>query len=302
MKKPLIIGLWVAAIVGLIVVSIGYFSGVSVDVLQPQGEVANKQRDLIIFTLGLALIIIIPVFFMLFYFAWKYREGNHVAKYTPEWSGSKWLEMIWWGVPCIIIGILSVITWQSSHDLDPYRPLTSEVKPVRVQVVALQWKWLFIYPDYKIATVNDLRFPERTPVNFEITADAPMNSFWIPSLGGQVYAMSGMTTKLHLMADATGTYKGSSANISGEGYADMAFAAQSLPSGEFDAWVKQVHSTGGALDGERYAGLARPAAAKAPSYFALKTDDLYTDIVMKYMMPDNHTAAHETQTVGEIHE
>jgi cytochrome o ubiquinol oxidase subunit 2 len=302
LKKPLIIGLWVAAIVGLIVVSVGYFSGVSVDVLQPQGEVANKQRDLIVFTLGLALIIIIPVFFMLFYFAWKYREGNHTAKYTPEWAGSKWLEMIWWGVPCVIIGILSVITWQSSHDLDPYRPLTSDVKPVRVQVVALQWKWLFIYPDYNIATVNDLRFPEKTPVNFEITADAPMNSFWIPSLGGQVYAMSGMTTKLHLMADTTGTYKGSSANISGEGYADMVFAAQSLPSDEFDTWVKQVSSTGGALDEERYAQLARPASAKNPSYFALKTNDLYTGIVMKYMMPDGHTAAHEAHTVGEIHE
>jgi cytochrome o ubiquinol oxidase subunit 2 len=302
LKKPLIIGLWVAAIVGLIVVSVGYFSGVSVDVLQPQGEVANKQRDLIVFTLGLALIIIIPVFFMLFYFAWKYREGNHTAKYTPEWAGSKWLEMIWWGVPCVIIGILSVITWQSSHDLDPYRPLTSDVKPVRVQVVALQWKWLFIYPDYNIATVNDLRFPEKTPVNFEITADAPMNSFWIPSLGGQVYAMSGMTTKLHLMADTTGTYKGSSANISGEGYADMVFAAQSLPSDEFDTWVKQVGSTGGALDEERYAQLARPASAKNPSYFALKTNDLYTGIVMKYMMPDGHTAAHEAHTVGEIHE
>ena len=302
MKKPLIIGLWVAAIVGLAIVSVGYFSGVSVDVLQPRGEVAAKQRDLIVFTLGLSLIIIIPVFFMLFYFAWKYREGSRTGLYAPDWNGSKWLEVIWWGVPCVIIGVLGVITWQSSHDLDPRRQLVSDARPVRVQVVALQWKWLFIYPDYSVATINDLRFPEKTPVNFEITADAPMNSFWIPSLGGQIYAMSGMSTKLALTADTTGIYKGSSTNISGEGYADMTFAAQSLSSSEFDTWIKQVASTGGILDEDRYAGLAQPATAKTPSYFVLKKAGLYSDIIMKYTMPDNDTNTYGVPTMKGMHE
>ena len=291
------IGLWIAAIVGILVVGFGYFSGVSIDVLQPQGEVATKQRDLIVFTLGLALIIVVPVFFMLFFFAWKYREGNHKARYTPDWDGNKWLEIVWWGIPCAIIGILSVITWQSSHDLDPYKPLSSAVKPVKVQVVSLQWKWLFIYPELGIATTNDLRFPEKTPVNFEITADSPMNSFWIPSLGGQVYAMSGMTTKLHLTADRMGEYKGSSTNISGEGYADMTFTARSLSKGDFDAWAKEVKTTGGVLDAGRYTALTQPGIVKESEYFALAEEDLYTDIVMKYMMPE-HVAEHGDEVGG----
>lgn len=299
MKKPLVIGLWIVAMVGLIAAAVWYFSGVSIDVLQPQGEVAAKQRDLIVFTLVLALIVVVPVFFMLFFFAWKYREDNHKARYTPEWGDSKWLEIIWWGIPCVIIAILSVITWQSSHALDPYRPLTSDVKPVKVQVVALQWKWLFIYPELGIATTNDLRFPEKTPVNFEITADAPMNSFWIPSLGGQVYAMNGMTTKLHLAADRVGEYKGSSANISGEGYADMKFTAQSLTESDFKTWVQSVKSTGGTLDAGRYATLARPAVPKEPDYFVLQEKGLYTTIVMKYMEPDSTTEEHAT--TGERH-
>lgn len=294
MKKPLILGLWIAAIVGIVTLSIWYFSQVSVDVLQPQGEVAAKQRDLIVFTLGLSLIVVVPVFTLLFYFAWKYREGNRAARYMPEWDGNKWLEIIWWGIPCVIIGILSVVTWQTSHSLDPYKPLVSDVKPVKVQVVATQWKWLFIYPELGIATTNDLRFPEKTPLNLEITADAPMNSFWIPSLGGQVYAMSGMTTKLHLSANTIGEYKGSSANISGEGYADMAFTARSLSDADFNEWVARVKTTGGALDMGRYEVLAQPSIVKEPGYFALKEDDLYTAIVMKYMMPD-HTTEHATE-------
>ena len=292
MKKLLLTGLWVAALVAVIVAAVGYFSGVSIDVLQPQGEVATKQRDLIVFTLGLSLVVIVPVFTMLWLFAWKYREGNTKARYTPDWAESKWLEIIWWGIPIAIIGVLSVITWYSSHDLDPYKPLDSSVRPVKVQVVALQWKWLFIYPELGIATTNDLRFPEKTPVNFEITADAPMNSFWIPSLGGQVYAMSGMNTKLHLAADSVGEYKGSSANISGKGYADMTFTARSLTDQQFADWVGHVKATGGQLDRGRYDQIARPSTHTEPMYLTLANADLFTDIIMKYMMPETSHAAH----------
>jgi cytochrome o ubiquinol oxidase subunit 2 len=281
-----------------VTVSVQYFSHVSVDVLQPKGIIAAQQRDLLVMTLGIALAVVLPVFFMLFFFAWRYREGNHRARYMPDWHENKWLEFLWWGVPCAIIGVLGVVAWQSSHALDPFRPLDSAVKPVRVQVVALQWRWLFIYPDYGIATTDDLRFPEKTPINFDITSDAPMNSFWIPSLGGQVYAMSGMSTQLHLMADGVGEYKGSSVNISGEGYADMAFTVRSLSSMDFDTWVRTVHSTGGTLDEARYMSVAVPTRKTTVQYFTLADQSLYTGIIMKYMAPATGTHDHATATGG----
>src|SRR4051812_406278 len=163
-----------------------FFQHYNVDVLNPQGDIARQQRNLIAFTTALGMTVVVPVFIMLGLFAWKFREGNHKAKYRPEWDGNTWLEVIWWGIPILIILILSVVTWRTSHDLDPYKALDSKVKPVEVQVVALQWKWLFIYPEQKIASVNLLQIPEKTPINFTITSDAPMNSFWIPSLGSQV--------------------------------------------------------------------------------------------------------------------
>lgn len=276
--------LLVAAIVTL---AVRYFSHVSVDVLQPKGTIASQEYGLMMITLGLSAIVVIPVFFMLWFFAWKYRESNHKARYMPEWDGNRWLEIVWWGIPCAIIGVLGTLAWQTSHSLDPYRPITSTVQPVRVQVVALQWRWLFIYPDYGIATMNNLSFPEKAPLNFTITSDAPMNSFWIPSLGSQVYAMSGMSSQLHLMADAVGDYKGSSTNISGKGYADMSFTAHSLTAADFAAWVKTVKTTGGTLDAGRYAQLAQPSEQTDVQYFSLADTDLYTSVLMKYMAPSS---------------
>lgn len=301
LKRPIVrrvsIAIGALVLAAIVTLAVHYFSHVTIDVLQPKGVIAVQQRDLLVMTLGLSLVVVIPVFFMLFLFAWRYREGNHKARYTPDWHENKWLEVLWWGIPCAIIGVLGTIAWQSSHALDPFRPLDSSVTPVRVQVVALQWRWLFIYPDYGVATTGDLRFPEKTPINFEITSDAPMNSFWIPSLGGQVYAMSGMSTQLHLMADGVGEYKGSSVNISGEGYADMAFTATSLHQADFDAWAKNVKATGGILDQARYAGLAVPTKKAPPQYFALADQDLYTGIIMKYMAPA--TGGHDhTGTAG----
>lgn len=283
-------------LIGLITAAMIYFSHVDVAVLNPKGEIADKQRNLIVFTLALSAVVVIPVFALLGMFAWRYREGNTKAHYRPNLDNNILLEAIWWGVPCAIILVLGIVTWQSSHELDPYKALNSSVKPVNVQVVALQWKWLFIYPDLHVASVNYLALPEHTPIDFTITADAPMNSFWIPSLGGQVYAMSGMSTQLHLMADTTGNYRGSSANISGAGFADMAFTAHSGTQGDFNAWVQKTQNAQG-LDKTVYDQLARPGTNVTPISYALKDPWLYDKILMKYMTPTSvvqdstHTSA-----------
>ena len=182
---------------------------VDIPVLMPSGQVADGQRKLFVFTVILSLVVIIPVFVMLTVFAVRYRENNkYRADYKPEWDGSAKLEALWWGIPIVIIGILSVVTWQTSHSLDPYKPIASDKKPLEVQVVALQWKWLFLYPEYEVATVNELPLPVDRPVHFSLAADAPMSAFWIPALGSQIYSMNGMDSQLNLIADKVGTYKG----------------------------------------------------------------------------------------------
>lgn len=294
MKRNVKVG--VGCILGLIgLLFVGLFvSTHDIAVLQPEGAVGEKQRDLMVIATALCLLVIIPVFVMTFGIAWKYRAGNKKAQYSPEWDGNRTLETIWWGVPIAIILVLGVITWQSSHALDPYRPLESKVKPVRVQVIALQWKWLFIYPDEGIATANYLQIPERTPINFEITADAPMNALWIPKLGSQVYAMSGMTTKLHLIANHTGTFQGSSANISGEGFADMNFKVKATTRSDYDSWVHSIHGKGEHLMQSTYDSLAKPTVLAEPRTYSLHEAGLYDRVVMKYMAPANVEMEHET--------
>jgi len=292
--------LLILLVLSIVVVATIFFKGVDVPVLNPRGEIADKQRDLIVFTIILSLIVVIPVFTLLGMFAWKYREGNTKAVYMPDWDSNTWLETFWWGIPCVIILVLSIVAWQSSHELDPYKSLNSQMSPINVQVVALQWKWLFIYPDQHVASVNLLQFPEKTPVNFKLTSDAPMNSLWIPSLGSQVYAMSGMSTQLHLMADTTGDYKGSSANISGKGFADMAFIARSSTKTDFDAWVARARLESG-LDMASYTTLAEPGTHKQPQFYALTDDNLYDKIVMKYMVSKPETVTPAADGLPESH-
>jgi len=193
--------------------------------LDPKGQVGLDERNLIITATLLMLLVVVPVIVMTFAFAWKYRASNTSATYAPKWSHSTKIEIAVWLVPILIIIALGYITYKSTHALDPYRPLESDVKPVNIQVVALDWKWLFIYPDLGIATVNEIRFPEHTPLNFRITSDAVMNSFFIPALGGQIYAMAGMQTRLHLIANQKAEMEGISANYSGAGFTGMKFKA-----------------------------------------------------------------------------
>lgn len=263
-----------------------YFSRHSLAVLAPKGVVALKERNLIIGTSILSLAVVVPVFVLLFVIVWKYRVTNpKKSAYTPDWDHSRILESIWWGLPCAIILVLAVVAWKSSYDLDPYKTLASSTRPLTIQVVALQWRWLFIYPEQNIATVNFFQFPQNTPLNFQITADAPMNSFWIPQLGGQIYAMAGMTTQLHLMANQTGTFRGVSANISGAGFAGMHFTAKSSSAADFDAWVQSVKRAHHHLSADEYRALARPNLDNRTIYYSSKDPGLYDTVEMKFMTP-----------------
>jgi cytochrome o ubiquinol oxidase subunit II len=271
----------------LLIAAIAYMSAKdsTFAILQPKGYIAQQQYDLLIFATLLSLIVVIPVFVLLAFILWRYREGNKKATYKPDWGGNLGLELVWWGVPIILIVILAVVTWQSSHALDPFKPLDSHKKPVRVQVIALQWKWLFIYPDHNVASVNYLHIPEDTPINFELTSDAPMNSFWIPQLGGQIYAMSGMTTKLHLMANEPGTYDGMSANISGEGFADMKFITKSTSESDFQKWITASKKSQNKLDQSSYDTLAKPSLKATKQTYHFTDKELYNRVINKYMTP-----------------
>ncbi len=299
-------------VLGVVVVAERYLSHATIAVLNPKGYIAQKEYNLIIFGTVLSLLIIVPVFLMTFMIVKKYRVDQHDApkvkrgkpvRYTPDWDHDRRLETIWWGVPLLIIMVLAVVTWQSSHELDPFKAISANVtsqQPIKVQVVALQWKWLFIYPDQGVASVNYLEFPAGTPVSFEITADAPMNSFWIPQLGGQVYAMSGMSTQLHLMADQPGTFRGVSANLSGEGFAGMNFMAHSVSNNDFANWVQAIKSSAHELNSSSYAQLSQPSKDNKPAFYTVQdssnataahnlndstsSTDLYDTVVQKYMM------------------
>jgi cytochrome o ubiquinol oxidase subunit 2 len=273
-------------------------AGKDIPVLNPQGVIASQQKDLIIFTLILSAVIVIPVFLMLGIISWKYREGNTKAKYTPNADGNKWLETLWWGIPILIIGILSVVTWVSTHQLDPYKPIVSDVKPITVQVVALQWKWLFLYPEQGVASLNELRMPVGTPVNFEITADAPMSALWIPSLGSQTYAMTGMSSKLSLRADKVGEYRGSNSNISGSGYADMNFKAIAMPDRKaFDDWAASIEANKNHdhLEWTSYEELAKQSRGNKVTYYHLHDTQLYSKVMGKYMSSGHSMTGDDTE-------
>ena len=284
-KYKLILATLIAVIVAELVLLLAiYLQGSNFAVLNPKGIVGLQQRNLMIFATLLSLVVVVPVFALTFFIVWKYRAGNVNAKYSPDWDHSKKIEAVWWGVPIVLIIILGVVTWNSSHALDPRKSLASNKKPVTVQVVALQWKWLFIYPEYNVASVNYLQFPEDTPVNFEITADAPMNSFWIPQLGGQIYAMSGMKTKLHLMASEIGDYNGSSANLSGEGFAGMKFTARASSEADFNNWIQSVKQSPEMLDMAMYSKLAEPSKDNPAASYTSESN-LFDMIMLKYMKP-----------------
>lgn len=281
-----------AAIAALLTIagSLAYLLTKNVAVLNPKGWIASEQRELIIVATSLMLVVVIPVFALTGYIAWKYRESNKQARFEPDWDHSRGLELLWWGIPAVIIGILSVITWRSAHALDPFKPLASNKPPLKVQVVATQWQWLFIYPDFGKAVTNELYLPINRPVEFSITSDAPMNSFWIPNLGGQIYAMPGMATKLHLIAEERGQYFGQSANISGKGFASMKFNVFTLSEPDFMTLPALAAAAGQSLDWPRYQELAKPTENSQVEMFALGDPAIFDKVINKYMAPGYKTS------------
>src|ERR1700756_2230531 len=258
-------------------------SGCHAALLEPAGKIAADEKSLIITSTLLMLIVVIPVIILTLYFAWKYRASNTEATYMPNWSYSHRIEAVVWGIPIAIIQVLGTITWKTTHELDPYKPLESSVKPITIEVASLDWKWLFIYPDQHIATVNEIQFPAGTPVNFKITSDTVMNVFFIPQLGSQIYAMAGMQTQVNLIADQPGVYDGLSTNFSGAGFPDMTFKATAGTQAEFDAWVAQVKASPNKLGLDNYGNLAKPSQKDPVKYFSSVEPVLFTAVLDKYM-------------------
>lgn len=290
MKKYRAVFLVGSTIVALVLLGYILVHNTHFAVLQPAGEVAKHESGLMIFTFSLMMVVVIPVFCLLGFFAWRYRAGNEKkVVYTPEWSGSKVLEVIWWSIPILIIATLGTIAVISAHTLDPYHPIKSDNKTINVQVVALEWKWLFIYPDLGIATVNELPIPVNTPVHFELSADAPMSAFWVPTLGSMIYTMNGMSSQLNLMADQTGTFPGYNTNINGKGYSEMTFNVYSKTSNDFKAWVATAQKSKNMMDVQELKKISKPGLMKETTYM-LMDNEIYNKVVMKYMkgmMPDS---------------
>jgi len=269
-------------------------AGCNVAVLNSKGLVAAEQRNILVTAVLLMLIIIVPVIILTVVFAIKYRASNTKASYAPTWAHSTLLEFIWWAIPCIIIVILAIITWVSSHELDPYRPLDNPEKPLKIQVVALDWRWLFIYPEQNIATVNFVEFPANKPIRFYISADAPMNSFQIPQLAGQIYAMAGMRTKLNMIADKPGDYDGYATQYNGNGFVKMRFIAKATEStDDFNRWVNKVKKSPNILNVNAYNQLSKPNDSTDTLYYSAVTDNLFKSIIMKYTNPNYVNNAHE---------
>ena len=259
-------------------------AGCNSALLDPKGSIGVQEKELIITALLLMLIVVIPVILMTIYFAYRYRESNTGEEYAPDWSHSTKIEVVVWTIPIIIIAILAAITWRSTHELEPSKPIASDVKPITIEVVSLDWKWLFIYPEENIATVNYVAFPKDVPVQFKLTSDNIMNAFFIPRLGTQIYAMPGMVTKLNLIANHTGDYKGFASNYSGEGFSQMKFTASAMEDRTaFLNWVQQVKASPDRIeDWEQFRSLASPTVAEPVKLFSSVPPFLFTDVVTQH--------------------
>ena len=280
-------------------------AGCNFVVMHPAGDVALQQRNLVVISTALMLLIILPVIALTLFFAWRYRESNRAAVYDPDWHHSSQLEVIIWTAPLVIIVALGALTWIGTHTLDPYRSLTrigpkqpvaAQEKAMTVEVVALDWKWLFFYPEQGIATVNELAAPLDKPIQFKITASSVMNAFYVPALAGMIYAMPGMQTQLHAVINKEGVYDGLSSNYSGSGFSRMNFKFHGLPPQQFEEWVAKVKSQGSELSRDKYLQLDRPSEKVPVTYYSSVAPGLY-DLIVNMCADPGKMCAHEMMAI-----
>jgi len=261
-------------------------------VLDPQGPIASAEQLLLLNSTAIMLVVVLPVILATLGFAWWYRSSNARASRSLDESFEGRAEFVVWSIPALIVILLGGVIWIGSHQLDPRAPIPANAEPLQVEVVALDWKWLFIYPEQGVATVNQLVIPAGTPVHFRLTSATVMNSFFVPQLGSQIYTMGGMTTHLNLLAYEPGEYPGFSANFSGDGFAEMRFIAKAVPAGDFNAWVAKARGTGSALDDASYAVLAKPSIAVPPGTYRSVAPNMFERII------DQTTAVPEKARAG----
>jgi cytochrome o ubiquinol oxidase subunit II len=266
-------------VLSILLLSAVTLGGCGGGILDPKGPIASAERLILLNSTGIMLAIVIPTMLATLAVAFWFRSSNTRATYLPEFNYSGRLELLVWSIPIMTVLLVGGVAWVSSYGLDPPKPIASTVKPVRIQVVSLDWKWLFIYPDQGIATVNHLTVPIGTPISLELTSSGVMNSFFVPQLGGQIYTMAGMVTRLHLLADHSGTYRGMSANYSGAGFSDMYFAVDAVPDEKFAQWLSATRSAGPVLDAQSYSALAKPSQTIAPFTYRAAAPDLFNTIL-----------------------
>jgi cytochrome o ubiquinol oxidase subunit 2 len=262
-----------------VLVTAAMLGGCSQGIFDPQGPIALAEQELLINSTSIMLVVVIPVILATLGFAWWYRAANVRARRPSGENYEGRLEFVTWSIPVLIVILLSGVIWISSRQLDPRMPIQAKASAIRVDVVALDWKWLFIYPDLGVAAVNQLVVPAETPIRFELTSATVMNSFFIPQLGSQIYAMGGMTTHLNLLADKPGEFPGFSAMFSGDGFSDMQFIAKAVSAADFNSWVKEVRAAGSALDDDAYAALAKPSTAVPPRTYRSVRPNLFEHII-----------------------
>lgn len=290
-RSILYVVLWVLALTLLFAVLL---KGADIRMLNPKGLVAQEELKLIVFTTVVLLVITVPTLFFLYFFAWKYRETNAKSVYDPDKKHGKFFVFSLWAIPVAIMLVLAPVMWIATHKLEPQKSIVSDNKTLTVQVVALRWKWLFIYPEQHFATVNFVQVPVDTPVEFDLTADdAPMSSFWVPHWGGQLYAMTGMTNKLNLIPTTPEDSVGSSAEINGKGFAGMKFTARASSRQDFNNWVQHVKQSPNVLDMVEYERLLKPSENNPAAFYSKAETNLYDAVLMKYMGSHDHHMGQE---------
>src|SRR5260370_15363071 len=274
-------------LIAVVLIGAATLGGCTEGVLDPKGPIAVADREILLNSLGIMLAIVIPVILAILGVAFWFRASNERARYRPNFTYSGRLEMLGWSIPAMTAFLVGGVAWVGAHDVSPRKPIASTVKPLRVQVASLDWKWLFLYPDHGVASVNYLAIPASTPISFELTSSGVMNSFFVPQLGSQIYTMPGMVTRLHLQADQLGSYRGMSAQFSGEGFADMYFNVEAVAPSKFLEWVGATRNVGAELNAATYAELAKPSTKVAPFTYRSVAPDLFDRIRVSEMQSDD---------------